>query len=131
MKICEYQVVTHWLSVRAVEGSCWGLTAVWGEAASDGVCVCVCAGAVLCVVVALALGSPVPLNTHSCRCASSARSLLSSLTHIMEKVRSSHTVTQMFNTSLNALHIFIDKCNQSSNAFNICRLSCVLMQYTF
>ncbi|XP_056123953.1 interleukin-12 subunit alpha [Rhinichthys klamathensis goyatoka] len=41
--------------------------------------------AVLCVVVALALGSPVPLNTHSCRCASSARSLLSSLTHIMEK----------------------------------------------
>ncbi|XP_077053473.1 interleukin-12 subunit alpha [Siphateles boraxobius] len=41
--------------------------------------------AVLCVVVALALGSPVPLNTHSCVYSTSARSLLSYLTHIMEK----------------------------------------------
>ncbi|XDV31549.1 hypothetical protein PO909_002540 [Leuciscus waleckii] len=51
------------------------------------VCVCVRAGAVLCVVVALALGSPVPLKTHSCPCSSSARSLLSSLTHIMKKAQ--------------------------------------------
>ncbi|KAK9962809.1 hypothetical protein ABG768_008161 [Culter alburnus] len=41
--------------------------------------------AVFCVVVALAMGSPVPLNTQQCPCTSAARSLLSSLSHIMEK----------------------------------------------
>uniref|UniRef100_A0A672NUW0 Interleukin 12a n=1 Tax=Sinocyclocheilus grahami TaxID=75366 RepID=A0A672NUW0_SINGR len=41
--------------------------------------------AVFCVFVALALGSPVPLNTQQCECSAAARSLLSSLSHIMQK----------------------------------------------
>ncbi|XP_067307978.1 interleukin-12 subunit alpha [Pseudorasbora parva] len=47
------------------------------------VCVCVCVDAVFFVVVALATGSPVPLSTRPCTTA--ARSLLSNLSHIMEK----------------------------------------------
>ncbi|XP_016358780.1 interleukin-12 subunit alpha [Sinocyclocheilus anshuiensis] len=41
--------------------------------------------AVFCVFVALALGSPVPPNTQQCECSAAARSLLSSLSHIMQK----------------------------------------------
>ncbi|XP_051719746.1 interleukin-12 subunit alpha [Ctenopharyngodon idella] len=40
---------------------------------------------VFCVVVALAMGSPVPQNTRQGSCTSAARSLLSNLSHIMEK----------------------------------------------
>uniref|UniRef100_A0A673H6N4 Interleukin-12 subunit alpha-like n=1 Tax=Sinocyclocheilus rhinocerous TaxID=307959 RepID=A0A673H6N4_9TELE len=43
--------------------------------------------AVFCVFVALALGSPVPPNTQQCECSAAARSLLSSLSHIMQKVQ--------------------------------------------
>ncbi|XP_016383601.1 interleukin-12 subunit alpha-like [Sinocyclocheilus rhinocerous] len=48
--------------------------------------------AVFCVFVALALGSPVPPNTQQCECSAAARSLLSSLSHIMQKMIP-HTLT--------------------------------------
>ncbi|XP_042621733.1 interleukin-12 subunit alpha-like [Cyprinus carpio] len=41
--------------------------------------------AVFSVFVALALGCPVPPNTQQCDCSAEARSLLSGLSHIMEK----------------------------------------------
>ncbi|XP_056329868.1 LOW QUALITY PROTEIN: interleukin-12 subunit alpha [Danio aesculapii] len=47
---------------------------------------CVCAGIVISMGLALALCSPVPLpDSQECVCSSAARSLLSALTHIMEK----------------------------------------------
>lgn len=74
---CYNVLRTVWLTAAAV----------CGQAVSDGVCVCVCVGVVFCVVVALAMGSPVPQNTRQGSCTSAARSLLSNLSHIMEKVR--------------------------------------------
>ncbi|KAF4103738.1 hypothetical protein G5714_014725 [Onychostoma macrolepis] len=41
--------------------------------------------AVISVFVALALGSPVPPHTQQCECSAAARSLLSSVSHIMKK----------------------------------------------